>query len=892
MVGAWRPSIAPLPSHPSPREHPDMNTPKHSLRSAAIAAALLVVAAGHASFWSWRNAPTPNEAEPGRIESVSYSPSGRDYDPTLSPTVPLAQIEQDMAAIAGFADGVRTYSTLGVQGEAPAFAARQGLSVSLGIWISRDKDRNEKEVQRGITLATSMRGITRVVVGNESLLRADVTDAELAGYIKRVRAAVPAYIPVGTADVWSEMVKAKETVQASDYMGVHVLPYWEGVPAENALAWVRGRLDTVRTAHPGKPLFIGEVGWPSGGENFHNAFPSPAAQAAVVRGFAAEAGALGLRYNVVEAFDGVWKSSIEGSPGPSWGMLDADRAPKWPLTGMIPAAHGDQIGAGVAVAFGLLLSVLAVFHRRSNASFALAAAGAHVIGLSVGMAVAGAYGEYLTFGAATTWGSAFLLGALMIGVAFADLIDVTRRLATGRAPALLPRQIPAIPHTPFVSIHIAACREQPDVVGATLLSLARLTYPNYEVVVLINNTEDEALVAPVAALCASLGARFKFHWYKKISGYKAGALNAALRHTAPEAEIIAVLDADYTVSADWLSKLAPHFADPSVGVIQAPQEHRDGHETLLKAAMTAEYRPFFDVGMQEGLSSQAFICHGTMIMLRRAAMERVGGWSEEGICEDTELGIRILAAGYRAAYTDERLGKGLAPDNFMQFRKQRDRWVFGSTQILRAHWRKFLPAFTGLTTRQKLGYLLNWARWWSDAVGLLAAAAAVTWTFAALVLPLHLPPLQATAAVLGALVLRAGSSLLASRYASGNSWRDSVAACAVGMALSTTVALAALRGLVRRRDAFRVTAKGGQRAPSAFCARPEAYLSVALLAASATAALANPLGTVSLELWSVLLAAMAVPNLMAVTFAVGDMLPTRSTARAAQTAGVTRTVAA
>jgi exo-beta-1,3-glucanase (GH17 family)/cellulose synthase/poly-beta-1,6-N-acetylglucosamine synthase-like glycosyltransferase len=855
-----------------------MSNPKNSIRRAAIAAALLAVTAGHASFWSWRNAPTPVEAEPGRIESVSYSPSGRSYDPNDQPVVPRKEIEKDMAAIVGFADGVRTYSTLGSQGEVPEIAISKGLDVTLGIWLSEDKSRNEREILHGIALAKEFRGIKRIIVGNETLLRAELTDAELAAYIKRVRAAVPATIKVGTADVWSEMVKADATVKASDFMGVHVLPYWEGVPVTDALTWIRDRLDTVRKSHPGKPLFVGEVGWPSGGENFHDAYPTPEAQAAVVRGFAAEANALGLHYNVVEAFDGIWKSTIEGSPGPTWGVLDADRQPKWSMTGAVAASYGERVGAGVALAVGLALSAFAVFRRRTNAGFALAASmGANIIGFAIGSAVAGAFAEYLTFGAVTTWGSAFALGTLMMSVAFADLVDVARRLLTGRAPALLPHAVPSIEHKPMVSIHVAACREQPDVLNATLASLSRLDYPNYEVVVLINNTEEEHLVRPVEEMCQALGRKFKFHWYKKISGFKAGALNAALRHTDPAAEIVAVLDADYTVSPDWLSKLAPTFADPSVGIVQAPQEHRDGHETALKAAMTAEYRPFFDVGMQEGVSSQAFICHGTMIMLRRSAMDQVGGWSEAGICEDTELGLRILSAGYRAAYTDERLGAGLAPDNFMQFRKQRDRWVFGSTQIVRAHWKKFLPGAAELSARQKLGYVTNWIRWWSDAVGLFAAAAAVVWTFASLVLPLHLPPVAATAAVLGALVLRAGSSLLASRYASGNSWKESLGACAVGMALSTTVALAVVRGLFRKQDAFRVTAKGGKRTAGRFCAKPEAWLSAALVASSATAALANPLGTLSLELWSMLLAAMAVPNLMAVAFGIGDMLPVRET---------------
>ena len=861
-----------------------MMSSKRSMRVAAIAVAMLVVAAGQAALWSWSLAPTPLGSDAGRLESVSYSPSGRDYDPAAA-TVPAGRIAADMAAVAAFADGVRTYSALGAPGEVPEIAAKQGLKVSLGIWIGADAARNEREILRGIELARQNRAVVRVIVGNEALLRGETTDANLARMVKRVRDALPRRIKVGTADVWSEIASAKETAKVSDFLGVHVLPYWEGVPAEKALDWIRDRLETVRQAQPGKPLFVGEIGWPSAGGNFHAAFPSIEAQAAVVRGFAAEAARQNLRYNVAEAFDGVWKSTIEGAPGPNWGILDADRAPKWPLAGAVPAPAADRTGAVVAVAIGLLLSLAVGTGRRSNLGFALVTAiAANIMGAAAGLAVAGALGEYLTFASITTWGSAFLLGALMLGVTFADLADVLRRLLTGRAPVLLPRTRPDNGHTPFVSVHVAACRERPEVLGETLRSLAALDYPAFEVVVLINNTEDEALVRPVELLCAELGSRFKFHWYKKISGFKAGALNAALRHTAAEAEVIAVLDADYTVAPDWLAKLAPVFADPGIGIVQAPQEHRDGHESALKAAMTAEYRPFFDVGMQEGLISQAFVCHGTMIMLRREAMERVGGWSEQGICEDTELGLRILAAGWRAAYTDERLGFGLAPDDFMQFRKQRDRWVFGSTQILRAHWRKFLPGDRSLSTAQKLGYLGNWARWWSDAVGLAAALAAVVWTFASLVLPLHLPPVEASAAVLAALVWRAGSSLAASRWAAGNRWTEAVGASAIGMALSTTVALAALRGLVRRRDVFRVTAKGGKRAASRFCALPEAMLAAALVAASVTAALCNPMGTVSLALWSVLLAAMALPNLMAVGFALSDMLPARAARGVAATA--------
>ena len=110
----------------------------------------------------------------------------------------------------------------------------------------------------------------------------------------------------------------------------------------------------------------------------------------------------------------------------------------------------------------------------------------------------------------------------------------------------------------------------------TLDAVARLEYPNFECVVVINNTPDPAYWQPIEEHCRALGERFKFLNVDNLDGFKAGALRLALAHTADDAEIIGVIDADYVVRPDWLKDLVPYFADPKVGMIQSPQDHRDG----------------------------------------------------------------------------------------------------------------------------------------------------------------------------------------------------------------------------------------------------------------------------------------------------------------------------
>ena len=138
-----------------------------------------------------------------------------------------------------------------------------------------------------------------------------------------------------------------------------------------------------------------------------------------------------------------------------------------------------------------------------------------------------------------------MLGVLLVLLAEAHewaeahWVHYRRRLG---APMLSPNVRP-----PKVSIHVPAYNEPPAMLIETLDALARLDYPDFEVLVIDNNTRDEAVWRPVEAHCAALGARFRFFHVAPLAGFKAGALNYALERTAADAQIVAVIDSDYVV---------------------------------------------------------------------------------------------------------------------------------------------------------------------------------------------------------------------------------------------------------------------------------------------------------------------------------------------------------
>jgi GT2 family glycosyltransferase len=417
---------------------------------------------------------------------------------------------------------------------------------------------------------------------------------------------------------------------------------------------------------------------------------------------------------------------------------------------------------------------------------------------------------------------------------------------------------------PKVSIHLAICREPPDMVQRTLRALAALDYPDFEVIVVDNNTGDAALWRPVEAACRILGPRFRFLHRNRLAGFKGGALNLALEHCAPDAEIIAVIDSDYEVARDWLRALTPLFEAPEIAVVQAPQDYRDGQDTAFKTACYWEYAGFFRIGMVRRNEADAIIQHGTMSLIRRTALIEAGGWAQWCITEDAELGLRLAHRGWQSAYIAQSFGRGLTPDSLAAYKAQRFRWVYGAMQILKRRWRWLIGnKNTALTPAQRFHYLADWLPWIADAAGLLFTLGALIWTATLVWQPETGPPPAAfLGPVLTAFAFRQWRLWKLYAHAVPCSARERRAAALAGLALSHSAAMAVICGLVTHKRPFRRTPK--RRAPPSLAhaltmAAQESVLVVLLGAAIAAFALTQSPFGLEAWLWIAVLAVMALP---------------------------------
>jgi exo-beta-1,3-glucanase (GH17 family) len=329
----------------------------------AGAVAAILLAAG----WAWLGRPQMLvDAPTARVACLSYAPF-RDGETPFDPNfiVPAERIAEDLAALGPYSDCVRIYSVgQGLDAVLPA-ARAAGIEVLMGLWLGSDPAANEREIEAGIRLANDYADTIRaVVVGNEVLLRRELTPEALAAYIDRVRSAVP--VPVTYADVWEFWLRNAPLADHVDFITIHILPYWEDEPVavENAIVHLDAVFDQVRTAFPGKTLLVGETGWPSAGRIRDDAEPGRVAQARFVREFLAYTSAEQLDYNLIEAFDQGWKRKLEGAVGGHWGIVQHDGVLKFPLTG--PVREDERAWSGFGMSVGLALVL--VFFALGNGS--------------------------------------------------------------------------------------------------------------------------------------------------------------------------------------------------------------------------------------------------------------------------------------------------------------------------------------------------------------------------------------------------------------------------------------------------------------------------------------------------------------------------------------------
>jgi len=375
-----------------------------------------------AAVWWWLATPISLARAPidpnSKLQCVSYAPFRDSQTPLDESTrVSVDQITQDLTDLAKVTDCIRTYSIENGVDHVPSVAAKVGLKVIQGIWLGSNRSKNLAQIATAVRLAKDYPGvITALVVGNEVLLRGEMTAADLAANIRAVKAQVQ--VPVTYADVWEYWLKNREIYDAVDFVTIHILPYWEDMPvrAKYAAAHVDAIRKQMVIAFPGKEILIGETGWPSMGRMREGALPSRTNQARIVSEILDLAKNEGFRVNLIEAYDQPWKRRLEGTVGGYWGLFDAMwRVVKYPPG--IPISNYPfwrlQMGSGMALSFFVFLSAWLTTRRRPWTPGLLpwiaVGISATTAGVLLGIAGDKMHYEGFGFGGWLQWGA--LLGA-------------------------------------------------------------------------------------------------------------------------------------------------------------------------------------------------------------------------------------------------------------------------------------------------------------------------------------------------------------------------------------------------------------------------------------------------------------------------------------------------
>ena len=294
------------------------------------------------------------------------------------------------------------------------------FEVIQGIWLGSNRLKNLAQIASAVALTKDFPNvITSVVVGNEVLLRGEMTTADLAALIRSVKSQVK--VQVTYADVWEFWLKNREIYDAVDFLTIHILPYWEDFPirAKNAAAHVDSIRKRVAVAFPAKEILIGETGWPSAGRMRDGALPSRANQARVVSEILDLAKKENFRVNLIEAYDQPWKRDLEGTVGGYWGLISADaRELKYPAGVPITnyPAWKLQMGLGMGLSVLVFAAGMLTLRRRPWSPRLLAWVTVAISATSAGILLGVAFDKlvYESFGTGVLvrWSALLVAGVL------------------------------------------------------------------------------------------------------------------------------------------------------------------------------------------------------------------------------------------------------------------------------------------------------------------------------------------------------------------------------------------------------------------------------------------------------------------------------------------------
>jgi glucan 1,3-beta-glucosidase len=271
---------------------------------------------GHSSRKALQNGVT--KVLDNKIHGISFSPYTEGQGPGT--IITEDQIKERMAVISQNIKWIRSFSCTDGNENIPKIAKQQGLKTLVGAWLDDDLENNEKEINNLIEVAKQ--GYADIVaVGNEVLLREDLTEAQLIEYINRVKAALPG-IEVGYVDAYYEFEVHPNVTDACDLILANCYPFWEGCALEYSILYMKDMYQRAIKAGNGKRVIITETGWPNEGPEEWGAVPSYENAIKYFLGTYQWAEEEDIDVFYFSSFDEVWKVEDEGGVGAHWGLWD------------------------------------------------------------------------------------------------------------------------------------------------------------------------------------------------------------------------------------------------------------------------------------------------------------------------------------------------------------------------------------------------------------------------------------------------------------------------------------------------------------------------------------------------------------------------------------------
>ena len=260
-----------------------------------------------------------------KVHGLSFSPYTEGQGPESD--VSADQIRNRLAIIDPYVRWIRTFSCTRGQELIPGIAKEKGLQTLVGVWLDDDRENNEVELENAIRIAREGH-VDILGVGNEVLLRGELSEDDLLDYIRRAKDALPG-IEVGYVDAYFEFADHPRIASACDVILANCYPFWEGCPAEHALLYMKEMYRKAQAAAPGKRVIVSETGWPNVGTAEEGAVPSyENAIKYLVDSFRwAEEDGIEIFY--FSSFDEAWKVDAEGDVGAYWGLWDKEGTPKY-----------------------------------------------------------------------------------------------------------------------------------------------------------------------------------------------------------------------------------------------------------------------------------------------------------------------------------------------------------------------------------------------------------------------------------------------------------------------------------------------------------------------------------------------------------------------------------